>query len=150
MSRDKALTEALLQEALDRLLKGQPRKINISGKLTLNKINDEAGLSHSYVYKFTDFVTRTNPLIKEYNLNRDRAITTGLDIEVGAPLSEIDNLKAELARERKLKDKYRLERDNAIEARKLLEAQHSELMFRAYELQVDLQGYKKVVAPFSR
>ena len=70
--------------------------------------------------------------------------------EVGAPLSEIDNLKAELARERKLKDKYRLERNNAIEARKLLEAQHSELMFRAYELQVDLQGYKKVAAPFSR
>lgn len=35
MSGDRSLTEARLHEALDRLLKGNPRHVKASGKLTL-------------------------------------------------------------------------------------------------------------------
>lgn len=150
MSGDRSLTEARLHEALDRLLKGNPRHVKASGKLTLNKVNNEAKLGNSYVHKFPEFVSYAKPLIDEYNLNRDKAITTGLDVEIGAPLSEIDKLKAEIKRERALKVKYRKERDNAIEARKQLEAKYSELMFRAYELQEELQSSNQVVTPFSK
>lgn len=150
MSRDKNLTESRLNEALERLLKGLQCHVKAKGKLTLNKINNEALLGNSYIHKFPDFVAYAKPLIHEYNLNRDSFVSTGLDVDMKESFSEIDQLKFELARERKLKDKYRLERDNAIEARKQLDELHSTLMFRVYELQDELQGYKLVVTPFNR
>lgn len=131
--------EAVLVNALQRLLDGKPLKVKRSGKLTLNRINNEAGFGNSYIHKFPDFVAYAKPVIEEFNLNRDRAISAGLDIEVNAPLSEIDTLKRKLKKAEELKARYRAERDNAIEARKILEHKYSELMFRAYSLEEDLQ-----------
>lgn len=48
MSRDRRITESRLHAALDRLLKNKPIKVKASGKLTPNKINNEAGLGNSY------------------------------------------------------------------------------------------------------
>ena len=132
--------EAVLVNALQRLLNGKPVKVKPGGKLTLNRINNEAGFGNSYVHKFPDFVAYAKPVIEEYNLNRDKAMSTGLDIEVNAPLSEIEGLRFKLRKAEELKAKYRIERDNAIEARKVLEHKYSELMFRAYSLQEDLQA----------
>lgn len=145
MTRSLTLTESRLNEALERLLKGKPRNVKTTGKLTLNKINNEAELGNSYIHKFPKFLAYAKPLIDEYNLNRDKSIVTGLD--VGTPLSEMDRLKARLIRERKLKEKYRLERDNAIKARKLLESQLSKLAYRVYELQEDKLNNEIVVTP---
>lgn len=144
------ITEARLHEALKRLLANQPVRVKVSGKLTLNKINKEAGLGNSYIHKFPAFVEYAKPLINEYNLTRDKAITNGLSIEVIAPLSETEKLKSELAREKRLKEKYRLERDNAITARKLLDEKYSKLMFRAFELQNDLEAYRPLVVPIKQ
>ncbi|PKH88369.1 hypothetical protein [Colwellia sp. Bg11-28] len=148
MTRSLILTESRLNEALERLLKGQPRYVKATGKLTLNKVNNEAKLGNSYIHKFPKFLAQAKPLIDEYNLNRDKSIVTGLD--VGTPLSEMDGLKAALIRERKLKEKYRLERDNAIKARKLLEAQLSKLAYRVYELQENQLNNEIVVTQFKR
>nr|WP_254796319.1 hypothetical protein [Moritella viscosa]SHO12205.1 Putative uncharacterized protein [Moritella viscosa] len=142
--------EAMLVHALQRLLEGKPIKVKPKGKLTLNRINNEAGLGNSYIHKFKDFVSYASPVIKEYNLNREKAMITGLDIEVNAPLSELDNLRAKLRRSDELKNKYRIERDNAKVARKQLEQENSALMFRIYELQDDLQQYNQTVVPLKR
>lgn len=131
--------EERLKEALARLLNGKPAKVKVEGRLTLNKVNNEAGLGNSYIHKFPDFVVYAKPLIEEYNHNRDKAMLTGLDIEVGAPLSELEKLRCELVRITKLKDKYRIERDNAIEARKKLETENQNLLFRCYELQEEVK-----------
>lgn len=140
----KELTESRLHAALNRLLEGKPVRVKSTGKLTLNKINNEAGLGNSYIHKFTDFLEYANPIIEEHNVNREKAMATGLGIDVEVPLSELDRLRSELARERKLKDRYRLERDNAIAARKILEAEHANLMFRALEMQEEIATLKPV------
>lgn len=142
--------EGLLVNALQRLLDGKPLKVKAKGKLTLNRINNEAGLGNSYVHKFKEFVAYAKPVIEKYNLNREKAMATGLDLEVETPLNEIDALKAKLKKVEALKDKYRMERDDAIEARKILEHKYSELMFRAYDMQEELQSKNEVVMPFKR
>ena len=139
--------EGLLVNAFQRLLDGKPLHVKATGKLTLNRINNEARLGNSYVHKFKDFVTYAKPIIDEYNLNRDKAMTTGLDIELDVPLPEIDKLKQELKKANELKDKYRLERNNAIKARKLLEDENSKLLFRVFELQQELLNENSVVTP---
>lgn len=150
MIRSKQVTEARLHEALQRLLDGQGRHVKPKGRLTLNKVNTEAQLGNSYVHKFPDFVVHARPLIEKFNHNRERSMTIGLDIEVGTPLSEVDKLKSELQRERSLKEKYRRERDNAIQARSLLEQEYSRLVRRVAGLQEDIQIREYVVTPMER
>ncbi|MGN5050252.1 hypothetical protein ACTG1T_07080 [Aeromonas veronii] len=99
----KELTESRLHAALNRLLEGKPVKVKATGKLTLNKINNEAGLGNSYIHKFPDFLKYANPIIEEHNVNREKTMATGLDIDIEVPLPELDRLKSELARERKFK-----------------------------------------------
>jgi len=143
MSGDKTLTEERLHAALKRLLKGKPIHVKAKGKLTLNKINNEAKLGNSYVHKFPDFVLYARPEISKYNLDRENA--TELDIEIGAPLSEVDSLRAKLNKAEELKKKYRLECDNANAALKKVEAKYAELLYRTYELQEKDLSNRKIV-----
>ncbi|HCJ6891857.1 TPA: hypothetical protein NU934_001805 [Vibrio cholerae] len=139
--------EGVLVNAFQRLLDGKPLHVKATGKLTLNRINNEALLGNSYVHKFKEFVAYAKPVIDEYNLNRDKAMTTGLDIELDVPLSEFDGLKYQLKKANELKDKYRVQRNNAIEARKQLEAENARLRFRVFELQQELLDENSVVTP---
>lgn len=139
--------EGLLVNAFQRLLDGKSLHVKATGKLTLNRINNEARLGNSYVHKFKEFVVYAKPVIDEYNLNRDKAMTTGLDIELDVPLSELDRLKQQLKKANELKDKYRIQRDNAIEARKQLEAENARLRFRVFDLQQELLSENSVVTP---
>lgn len=139
--------EGLLVNAFQRLLDGKPLHVKATGKLTLNRINNEAQLGNSYVHKFKDFVAYAKPVIDEYNLNRDKAMATGLDIELDVPLSEFDRLKHQLKKANELKDKYRIQRDNAIKARKLLETENARLRFRVFDLQQELLDENSVVTP---
>lgn len=132
-------TEERLEDALRRLLTNTPLIVKASGKLSLNKINNEAGLGHSYVHKFKEFVERAKPQIEKYNHERDKALAAGLDIEIQAPISEVDKLKGQLKKAQNLRDMYRLERNNAIEARKFLEEQLAEMTHRTYMLQEEIR-----------
>ncbi|ENP8302267.1 hypothetical protein [Vibrio parahaemolyticus] len=140
-------TEGVLVNAFQRLLDGKPLHVKATGKLTLNRINNEAQLGNSYVHKFKQFVDYAKPVIEEYNLNRDKAMTTGLDIELDAPLSVLDRLKHDLKKANDLKNKYRVQRNNAIEARKQLEAENARLRFRVFDLQQELLDENSVVTP---
>ena len=139
--------EGVLVNAFQRLLNGKPLHVKATGELTLNRINNEALLGNSYVHKFKEFVAYAKPVIDEYNLNRDKAMTTGLDIELDVPLSELDRLKHQLKKANELKDKYRVQRNNTIEARKQLEAENARLLFRVFELQQELLDENSVVTP---
>jgi|TARA_R110002124_G_scaffold229698_1_gene394845 hypothetical protein len=138
------LTESRLQEALQRLLKGFPKRTKASGRITLNKINKEAGLGNSYIHKFPDFCEKATPQIDEFNKNRDAKLEGGVILPtLNVTLEE--SLKADLKREKCLKEKYRQERDDYKKAKGDLEALCNSLMFRNYELQQDLREY--IVTP---
>lgn len=133
------LTEGRLRAALQRLLDGKPERLTKVGKLSLNKINKEAGLGHSYIHKFQDFVIyEANPAIEAYNSNYD-PLAEQLKSGMAENLSDTDKLKAKLKKEIALKEQYRKERDEAKQVNKKLEQQNSSLMFRVYELQEDLR-----------
>lgn len=138
------VTEGRLRAALERLLNGKPERIKKTGKLSLNKVNDEAGLGHSYIHKFKDFIdNEANPAIKEFNAND---IPQYQELEANnKELFEVDKLKAKLKKEISLKERYRHERDDALAAQKILEAENSKLMFRVYEMQDEL-NMKKIVS----
>jgi hypothetical protein len=139
----KVITEARLEEALERLLSGSPVRVKPEGTLTLNKVNKEAGLSHSYVHKFKEFVERATPKIDAFNKTKKQAFE-GANLG-GVTLTETEKLKADLKREKALKEKYRSERDDAKTAQKEMEALNATLMFRLYELQEEL-GRKSLVS----
>lgn len=137
----KQTTEGRLDAALQRLLSGKPTRVKASGKLTLNKINNEAGLGHSYIHKFQDFVEKATVKINEYNSSY-RPPLLNEDI---SPKNEVDSLKLRVKKEKELKEKYRNERDDALIAKKQVEAINATLMFRLYELQEQVQQ-KNVVS----
>lgn len=143
--------EEKLQLALDRLKDGKPLRTKAKGRLTLNKINNEAGLGRSYIHKFKEFVDKTaNPAIEAYNEVLDNPQLSETDKPIIDDLSEVNRLKAQLEHQIELKESYRAERDEALAINDELEVLNKSLMFRVYELQQELtdsvaeyENYKK-------
>lgn len=131
-----------LQDALERLLEGKPERVKAAGRLTLNKINREAGLGQSYIHKFKTFVNEVaNPAIEEYNRNFHCPNTKGLSTSPALlELNIVDKLKADLKREKNLKVRYRKERDQLNAQLKELESKNNTLMYRVYELQEEFSS----------
>jgi hypothetical protein len=133
--------EEKLKKALERLQAGKPVRTKAKGRLTLNKINNEAGLGRSYIHKFKQFVENVaNPAIEAFNDNLDTIDHDERLFSESEDMSELDKLRAELNRERELKVEYRRERDEALAINDKLEVLNKSLMFRVYELQLELAG----------
>ncbi|ENO0731621.1 hypothetical protein ACA508_002885 [Vibrio parahaemolyticus] len=133
--------EEKLKKALERLQAGKPVRTKAKGRLTLNKINNEAGLGRSYIHKFKDFVENVaNPAIEKYNGSLDDTEQSEQMASESEDMSELDKLRAELNRERELKNEYRWERDEALAINTKLETLNKSLMFRVYELQEQLSA----------
>lgn len=133
--------EEKLQAALCRLQNGKPLRTKAKGRLTLNKINNEAGLGRSYIHKFQDFVKNVaNPAIEAYNDRLDEHEQSLQMATESEEMSEIDKLRAELNLEKELKVGYRRERDEALAINTALETLNKSLMFRIYELQEQLSA----------
>lgn len=140
IQEEKSLSgEEKLKKALERLQNGKPLRTKVKGRLTLNKINNEAGLGRSYIHKFKEFVDRVaNPAIEAYNTALDSPKLTDLDLPLTESMSEIDTLREELVRQVALKEDYRREKDELIAINDELEKLNKSLMFRVFELQQEL------------
>ena len=133
------ITKGRLRAALQRVLEGQPQNVKKHGKLTLNKINNEARLGRSYIHKFKDFIEEeANPAIESFNKAYDPVAAKALaESEEGELTNEV-KLKRELKAQERLKKEYKEERDELKVINQMLEEQNSSLMFRIYELQQEL------------
>jgi len=130
-----------LKKALYRLQNGKPLRTKVKGQLTLNKINNEAGLGRSYIHKFKDFVQNVaNPAIEKYNEKLDEPEQSQQMVAESEGMSELDKLRVELNREKELKEEYRRERNEALAINTELETLNKSLMFRIYELQEPLSA----------
>lgn len=139
MKTAKPTAEQRLHEALNRLINGEPTKVKSTGQLTLNKINKEAGLGHSYIHKFPRFIEEATPIIEKYNQDRKLLLNNYLNIKE-VELSEFEKLRIELNRERDLKDKYRKQKEDLEIKLKKLESLNNTLMYRVFELQNDINS----------
>ncbi|NQY35033.1 MAG: hypothetical protein HRT37_08735 [Alteromonadaceae bacterium] len=144
------ITEARLKAALQRLLDGKPEKVKASGKLTLNRINNEAGLSASYIHKFPEFIEEAEKAITAYQYEHGDTYVESL-IETKPEGSTIDKLKARLKNEIKLKKTYKEQRDAFKAVADKLVEQEASLIFRVYELQEEIRQITRgSITPINR
>lgn len=145
IQEEKSLSaEEKLNKALERLLAGKPLRTKAKGKLTLNKINVEAGLGRSYIHKFKKFIDDVaEDAIENYNNPEKPELGTQdlsehiIDAE---DISEIEKLREELKHQINLKEDYRKERNELLAINDELEVLNKSLMFRVYELQQEIEG----------
>ena len=98
-------------------------------------------MGRSYIHKFKEFVEEVaNPAIEKYNDALNEPELVEQVASESKDVSDIDRLKADLIREKELKNEYRRERDEAVAINTELEILNKSLMFRVYELQEQLSA----------
>ena len=134
----KQITEARLRAALQRLLDGKPDNVKASAKLTLNRINNEAKLSASYIHKFPEFVKEAELAIAAYGSEHGDTYVEGL-VENKVDDSPTGQLKRKLKTETNLKNTYKQQRDDFKALADILVEKEASLMFRVFELQEEIK-----------
>lgn len=93
-----------LESALNRLIEGKPERTPNDGKLSLSRINQEAGLSSGGIYYYEGFVAKA-----KQEIDNLKSIKTS-NSSVSGKIS-IDKLRAQRDKERELKERYKSQRD---------------------------------------
>lgn len=104
--RNPEITRKKLIDALQRLVDGDPKHLTGKYKINVKSVQEEAGLSLGSAYRYPD-VMDTIALAKQTQAKkagnvRKRSIST-----------DLERLKEEKSKEKRLKDKYRQELDIA-------------------------------------
>jgi hypothetical protein len=97
------LTLQRLEAALQRLLDGTPERTADDGKLNINRINDEAGLSSGAIYYYKDFMAKARAVISDRK-------KPSLTISNSAKIST-HSIRQQRDEEKRLKEKYRAQRN---------------------------------------
>ncbi len=115
-----------LERALERLLNGVPERTPHDGRVSLSRINQEAGLSSGGIYYYNEFVQKAKRAIHERKF--DNAVST---IESGK--ASVDRMRVQRDKERELKERYKAQRDDIKEFCDKIIAQNAKLEFSLFE-----------------
>ncbi|AXN03595.1 hypothetical protein EA004_13460 [Vibrio anguillarum] len=96
------ITLQRLELALNRLIDGKPEKTSNDGKINLKRINDEAGLSSGGIYYYKEFVEKARVVIAKADVKQ---------VNKSFVKHKSKNFRHQLEEERRLKTKYREQRD---------------------------------------
>lgn len=94
-------THAILEEALARIISGEPRRVPLSRKLSARSVEIEAGLSNGSAYYYPEFIEKISKLKQKYSTS----LTTRSSKNV------VDAWKEKAQQAERLKSKFREERD---------------------------------------
>ena len=114
-----------LEDALERILNGNPIRVKPSRKLSVSAVQAEAGLGVGSVYHYPDFVEK----IKAHLVKEPRKNLSTEDKNI-----EIEKLRNKLKEETRIKEKYRTE---LSETKKLLSQaclENRELAWKIHKL----------------
>ncbi|HAS6870912.1 hypothetical protein ACEV8G_01300 [Vibrio parahaemolyticus] len=134
MSKSK-ITEQKLRNALERLKNGNPERTKSDGKISILRINNEAGLSRGAIYHYKEFVEEAKAEIEIYNSNKKQE---GILQNFSDDSSRLDKIKSERDREARLKKNYREQRDNIKAMADEVIKRDASWAYRCLELQVEL------------
>ena len=126
LSEKGQLTKTRLEQALKRLLDGKPERTPNDGRLSLSRVNKEAGLSSGGIYYYDDFVKKVRVIIHERKI--DNSIS---DSSLGKITA--DRMRAQRDKERELKERYRSQRDSIKEFCDQIVAKNAQLEFALFE-----------------
>lgn len=131
------LTLKQLEQALQRLLDGNPKRTKKDGKINISRINDEAGLSTSNINYYPSFIKYAKDKIKDHF---DKIAEKKIKEDVQQGKTELDKLHEKLKHEKRLKKKYRDERNEQKLLNDHVVAQNVAMSFRLMELEAELQS----------
>lgn len=95
-----SVTKAKIEEALQRIVQGNPKIIPSTQKLSVKAVEEEAGLGSGSVYYYPDVVLK----IKEHSLKKKHSVKESFLFE-----EKVLHLREQLKKEKRLKEKYRSE-----------------------------------------
>lgn len=135
MNNDKDATLQRLEDALKRLKRGDPERTKADGKISIKRINDEAGLSRGAIYYYKEFVRKAKAEIAVFN--EDSRKSAAID-KIEANETTETKLRKERDSEKRLKNDYR----EQLNSYKLLTdevvKENVSLAFRCMELQDEI------------
>jgi len=127
------ITKQRLEDALQRLIDGNPERTPNDGKLNLSRINKEAGLSSGGVYYYSDFVEKARKEIDSFKTKKASPTYKAGKISV-------DRLRAQRDKERELKERYRSQRDDIKKFCDQVIARNANLEFSLYEALEEIEA----------
>lgn len=97
------ITLQRLESALQRLTEGTPERTPNDGKISISRINEEAGLSAGAIYYYKAFIEKARQVIA--------AIKSSNQSQPTAKKVTVENIRNQRDDEKRLKEKYRAQRD---------------------------------------
>lgn len=131
----KEFTVQRLKDAFERLKAGRPERTKPDGKLSIKRVNDEAGLSQGAIYYYKAYVQELRAEIGVIEAERKKRQVID-DLELN--LSTEAKLRLERDREKRLKVEYRDQAKNLKQLADKIVAENVSLAFRCKELQDEL------------
>lgn len=137
------ITLLRLDDALKRLLSGTPERTKTDGKISIMRINEEAGLSRGNIYHYKEFIIRAKVEIELYNDSKKKSDI--IDNQEGKKNKE-EKLRFQRDKEKRLKVEYHEQAKNYKQLTDQLVRENASLAFRCMELsdEVDNKNNKIV------
>lgn len=132
------ITRLKIEEALERIINGKTIIIPASQKLSVKAVEEEAGLGSGSVYYYPDIVSK----IKSHSLKKQSN-----DKSSSLYDEKISSLRDSLKKEKRLKEKYRLEIAELKSQLANMASQHNQLalMIQQYQYKIaELESSSKI------
>lgn len=133
------LTIVRLEQALQRLLDGNPKRTQNDGRLSLSRVNKEAGLSSGGIYYYNDFVEKVRKKIHEIKLDNSMS-----DLSVGKVSA--DKMRTQRDKERDLKVRYRDQRNNIKDFCNQVISNNAKLEFALFEALDKIDKLEEIIS----
>ena len=130
-----------LDQALHRLLEGAPERTPNDGRISLSRINKEAGLSSGGIYHYEDFVEYARSIIDK---RKQKEQSTGRSL---SKVSE-QRLRQQRDKEKQLKESYREQRDNIKAFCDQVITKNAQLEFALFEALEKIEALEEAVRSF--
>lgn len=117
-------TLSLLEDALQRLIDGQPQRISKTRRISVRAVEEEAGKGDGSAYYYSDFIDKVKKTqIRSKTLNPNSSLD-----------KKISDLQKKLKKEIQIKQKYKLQLEDARLNLSILATQHNEFMLEILQL----------------
>jgi len=141
------ITLLRLNDALQRLLSGTPERTRVDGKVSIMRINQEAGLSRGNIYHYKEFIAKAKVEIELYKDNTNKSNV--IDKQRVNKIKE-DKLRFQRDKEKRLKIEYHGQAKNQKKLTDQLVRENASLAFRCMELSDELDSKNNKIVSIKR
>ncbi|MFC4700803.1 hypothetical protein ACFO4O_11585 [Glaciecola siphonariae] len=117
-------TLSVLQEALQRLISGQPQRVSKTRRISVRAVEEEAGMGDGSAYYYSGFIKKIkNIQVKTKSVKPNSSLDQTLS-----------SVRNKLKKEIQIKERYKLQLEEARLNLSMLATQHNEFMLEILQL----------------